>query len=147
MQKQQNQHSQIIKEFRTHNGNVGGRFEGAPLLLLTTTGKRTGKPRTTPLRYMSDGKRLIVFAANAGAPTHPDWYYNLLKHPHVTVEVKSQVFDARAIVITGEERERLMVQHVEEYPHFAEYSAKTSREIPVIALEQIEKREKDILGI
>jgi deazaflavin-dependent oxidoreductase (nitroreductase family) len=136
----QNQHKQVIDEIRTHGSNVGGRFEGAPLLLLTTMGRKTAKPRTTPLRYMSDGKRLIVFAANAGAPTHPDWYYNLLKHPHVTVEVKSQVFDARAIVITGEGRERLMAQHVEEYPHFAAYSAKTSREIPVIALEQMEKR-------
>jgi deazaflavin-dependent oxidoreductase (nitroreductase family) len=139
MPDQQNQHNQVIAEFRMHGGSVGGRYEGAPLLLLTTTGKKSGKPRTTPLRYMPVGSRLIVFAANAGTPVHPDWYYNLLKHPYTIVEINNQAFAAHAVVITGEERERLLAQHIQEYPHFAAYQATTSRKIPVIALEQIKQ--------
>src|SRR5579884_4385144 len=80
----------IIEEFRAHEGKVGGQFVGAPLILLTSKGARSGEPRTTPLRYLPDKDRLIVFAANAGAATNPAWYYNLLAHPTVTVEIGTE---------------------------------------------------------
>ncbi len=129
---------QIIEEFRARAGKVGGRFEGASLLLLTTTGAKSGQQHTTPLRYMPDGKRLIVFAASGGAPTNPDWYYNLLAHPEAIVEVGNETFKATAIVIAGEEREQLIARRAEIYPTFAEYLTKTTRQIPVIALQRQE---------
>jgi deazaflavin-dependent oxidoreductase (nitroreductase family) len=134
MSNQNERHQQLIEEFRAHGGKVGGRFEGAPLLLLTTTGARSGKRRTTPLRYLSDGNRQIVFAANAGADNHPAWYYNLLAHPDVTIEIGTETFTARAIVLKDEERARLLAAQIKVYPHFNEYRTKTTRQIPVIAL-------------
>ncbi len=131
---------QIIEEFHTNAGKVGGPFEGKPLLLLTTTGAKSGKRHTTPLAYLLDGDRQLVFASKAGAPTHPDWYHNLVAHPEVTVEVgngsETEIFEATATVITGEERDRLYAKQVEVFPGFAEYQAKTSRLIPVVALER-----------
>lgn len=125
---------QIMEEFHANAGKVGGLFEGAPLLLLTTTGARSGKRRTSPVGYMPDGDRLIIFATNGGQPTHSDWYYNLVAHPEVTVEVGTETFDATAVVITGEERDQLFARQVERAPVFAEYQAKTARTIPVIVL-------------
>jgi deazaflavin-dependent oxidoreductase (nitroreductase family) len=87
---------QIIEEFRRNGGKVGGSFEGAPLLLLTTTGARSGMARTTPVMYLPDGDRMIVFASKAGASTNPDWYHNLVVHPKATVEVGSETFEAMA---------------------------------------------------
>jgi deazaflavin-dependent oxidoreductase (nitroreductase family) len=134
---------QIIEEFRVNGGNVGGPFEGAPLLLLTTTGARSGQPRTTPTMYLPDGDRLIIFASKAGAPTNPDWYHNLLAHPQATVEVGNgsviETFEATATPVTGEERDRLYAKQAKLYPGFAEYQAKTTRVIPVIALERQKK--------
>ncbi len=124
----------IIEEFRAHEGKVGGQFVGAPLILLTSKGARSGEPRTTPLRYLPDKDRLIVFAANAGAATNPAWYYNLLAHPTVTVEIGTEKVEAVATILTGEERERLLALQAKVYPHFATYQAKTRRKIPVIAL-------------
>ncbi len=126
----------IIEEFRANDGRVGGQFEGSSVLLLTTTGARTGESRTTPVVYMQDGERMIVFASKAGAPTHPAWYHNLLANPTVTVEVGSETVDATAVVITGEERDRLFDRQAGRYPQFAEYAQKTSRRIPVVALER-----------
>ena len=131
--------SKIIAEFHANGGKVGGPFEGAPLLLLTTTGAKSGQRRTTPLVYMPDGDRMIIFASKAGAPTNPDWYHNLVAHPQVTVEVGTETFNATAVVITGEERDRLYSQQAKLNPGFAEYQEKTTRKIPVIAL----KRGKD----
>ena len=128
--------SKIIEEFHANGGKVGGPFEGAPLLLLTTTGAKSGQRRTTPLVYMPDGDRMIIFASKAGAPTNPDWYHNLVAHPQVTVEVGTETFEAQAIVITGEERDRLYAQQAARNPGFAEYETKTTRLIPVIALER-----------
>jgi deazaflavin-dependent oxidoreductase (nitroreductase family) len=125
----------IIEEFRTHAGQVGGQFVGAPLLLLTTRGARSGESRTTPLRYLPDQDRLILFAANAGGATNPAWYYNLLAHPTVTVETGTETVEAVATVLTGEERERLLALQAKVYPHFASYQAKTDRQIPVVALQ------------
>ena len=124
----------IMEEFHANGGKVGGPFEGVPLLLLTTTGARSGKRRTSPVGYMPDGDRLIIFATRGGLPTNPDWYYNLVAHPEVTVEVGTQTFDVTAVVITGEERDQLYARQVERAPVFAEYQAKTTRKIPVIAL-------------
>ena len=139
---------QFIEEFRAHAGKIRERLAGAPvigspltgvpLLLLTTTGAKSGQRRITPLVYLPDDDRLIVFASKGGAPTNPDWYHNLIAHPQVTVEVGTEIFEATAIVLTGEERDRLYAQQAERFPHlhFAEKQAKTSRKIPVIALER-----------
>ncbi len=134
-----NWNHQVIEEFRTHGGKVGGPFAGAPLLLLTTTGAKSGQRHTFPLMYLPDGDRMIVFASKAGAPTNPDWYHNLLAHPQATVEVGNEKLDVTAIVTTDEERDRLYARQAEKYPQFAEYQAKTTRKIPAIALE----RQKD----
>ena len=128
--------SKIIEEFRTNGGKVGGPFEGASLLLLTTTGAKSGQRRTTPLVYLPDGDRMIIFASKAGAPTNPDWYHNLVAHPQVTIEVGTETFEAASVVITGEERDRLYAQQAARNPGFAEYEKKTTRQIPVIALER-----------
>ena len=126
----------IIDEFRANGGKVGGPFEGAPMLLLTTTGAKSGQPRTAPLVYLADGDRHVVFASKAGAPTNPDWYHNLVAHSQVSVEVGSERFDADANVLTGEERDRLFAQQAERMPGFREYQDKTSRVIPVVALKR-----------
>jgi len=124
----------IIEEFRANGGKVGGPFEGAPILLLTTTGARSGARRTTPLAYLADGDRILIFASKAGAPTHPAWYHNLLAHPEVTVEIGGETRAVRAVVLTGDERDRLFAQQARRMPGFAEYQARTSRVIPVVAL-------------
>ncbi len=127
---------QIIEKFRANGGKVGGQFEGASLLLLSTTGAKSGQRRTNPLVYTLDGDRLIIIASKGGAPSSPDWYYNLLAHPQATVEVGTEIFDVTAVVITGEERDRLYAQQARLMPGFAEYQAKTTRVIPVVALER-----------
>jgi len=127
----------IIEEFRANGGKVGGSFAGAPLLLLTTTGAKTGRRLTTPVMYLPEGERMYVFASKAGAPTNPAWYHNLVAHPTVTVEVGTETFEVRATVITGEERDRIYGQQAQRYPGFAEYQTKTTRRIPVVALDRV----------
>jgi deazaflavin-dependent oxidoreductase (nitroreductase family) len=129
---------QVIEEFRANGGRVGGVWERTPLLLLTTVGARSGERRTTPMGYMPDGGRLIVFASAGGAPTHPDWYHNLLAHPDVTVEVGTETFDALAVITKDAERDRLWTRGAELYPSLAEHQAKTTRQTPVIALSRRE---------
>jgi deazaflavin-dependent oxidoreductase (nitroreductase family) len=124
----------IIKEFRANGGKVGGPFEGAPILLLTTTGARSGATRVNPLAYLPDGDRMLIFASKGGAPTNPDWYHNVRAHPDVTVEVGGQTKRMRAVELTGAERDRLFAEQAQRMPGFAEYQAKTTRVIPVIAL-------------
>ncbi len=119
---------QVIEGFRADRGKPGGRWEGRPLLLLTTTGARSGQRRTTPMMYIPDGDRLLVIASNAGAPAHPDWYRNLVAHSGVTVEVGTETFNATAIVAEGSERQRLWSRVVELYPFFTEHQAKTFRQ-------------------
>jgi len=126
----------IIEEFRTSGGRVGGPFEGAPLLLLTSTGAKSGERRTTPVMYLADGERMVIFASKAGAPTNPAWYHNLVANPSATVEVGTETVDVDAVVTSGEERERLFNRQAELYPQFAEYAQSTTRQIPVIALER-----------
>jgi len=126
--------SKIIEEFRANGGKVGGQFAGAPLLLLTTTGAKSGQTRVTPLGYQRDGGRLIVYASMLGAPTNPAWYHNLVAHPEVTVEVGDETFDGTAIVTSGAERSRLWDRAVELSPFLGEHQARTTRQIPVIVL-------------
>lgn len=127
---------QLIEQFRANRGNTDGPFKGRPLLLLTTKGARSGKLYTAPMMYIPDGERLLVIASNIGAPAHPDWYHNLVAHPDVIVEVGAETFDAIAIVIEGAERKQVWARIVELYPFFAEHQTKTTRQIPVIALER-----------
>ena len=122
-----------IAEFRKNRGKVGGMFEGAPLLLLHTTGKTSGKSRVNPMMYLKDGERYLVFASKAGADTHPDWFNNLKAHPDVQIEVGDEKIDVHAQEITGHERDTIYKRQAAIYPNFAEYERKTKRKIPVIA--------------
>jgi deazaflavin-dependent oxidoreductase (nitroreductase family) len=128
--------SSIIEEFRANGGKVGGPFKGAPLLLLTSTGAKSGATRVNPMMYLDDGNRLYVFASKQGAPTNPDWYHNLLAHPQATVEVGDERFDVTASALTGAERDEIYQRQAALYPGFAEYQEKTTRTIPVVALER-----------
>jgi deazaflavin-dependent oxidoreductase (nitroreductase family) len=124
----------IIDEFRANKGIVGGQFKGAPLLLLTTVGAKSGKSRINPLAYLVDKDRYVIVASFAGAPTNPPWYYNLKANPTVEVEVGAERFKARAVVLSEPERTTLYQKMVKVMPVFAEYQKKTTRKIPVIAL-------------
>jgi deazaflavin-dependent oxidoreductase (nitroreductase family) len=126
----------VIEEFRANGGKVGGELERTPLLLLGTTGARSGRPRTTPLAYYEEADRHYVIASKAGAPTHPDWYFNLRAHPEVTVEVGQERFAATATVLDGPDRDRVFAAIVQRAPTAGEYQAKTARTIPVVALDR-----------
>ncbi|MEU3744197.1 MULTISPECIES: nitroreductase/quinone reductase family protein [Streptomyces] len=134
---------QVIAEFRANGGRVGGMFEGAALLLLTTTGARSGRAHTNPAVYVRDGARLLVFASNAGGPKHPAWFHNLSADPFVTVELGTpegtvERFAATAVVTEGEERDRLYAEQADRDPGFAAYQAATDRIIPVVALHRVD---------
>lgn len=128
----------VIDEFRANGGVVGGPFDGASLLLLTTTGRRTGQARTTPLVYTpvpdDEGGGYAVAASNAGADAHPAWYLNIEKDPRVTIEVGSDTVDADAVVAAPPDRDRLYARHAERMPGFADYERRTERTIPVVVL-------------
>jgi deazaflavin-dependent oxidoreductase (nitroreductase family) len=123
----------VIEEFRAHGGDVQG---WSPLILLTTTGAKTGQPRIAPLMLVTEGDRILAVASKGGHPKHPDWYLNLLAHPEVTVEVGREKFETTARILTGAEREQAFVRAAEVFPPYAEYQKRTAREIPVIALER-----------
>ncbi|HEX6473307.1 MAG TPA: nitroreductase family deazaflavin-dependent oxidoreductase [Streptosporangiaceae bacterium] len=125
----------VIEQFRA-GGEVDGMHRDR-LLLLTTTGRRTGQRRTTPMMFVRDGDRVVVLASNAGAPKAPDWYHNLLAEPCATVEIADETYDAVAVVTEGAQRERLWAMITNDYPFFAEHQAKAGREIPVVALERV----------
>lgn len=126
--------AKIIEEFRANEGRVGGQFEGAPVLLLHTTGAKTGQERVSPMMFLDlDGHR-YVFASKAGADTNPDWYHNLVAHPEVTVEAGTQTYSATAVALEDPERSRVYEEQARRYPGFAEYQEKTSRVIPVVEL-------------
>ena len=127
--------TKIIDEFRANGGKVGGPFEGAPLLLLHTVGAKTGQARVNPMMYLADGDNLVVFASKAGAPTNPDWYHNLVANPRASIEVGDKTINVVAHVADDETRERLWSTQKQRYPGFAEYEAKTDRQIPVVVLE------------
>jgi deazaflavin-dependent oxidoreductase (nitroreductase family) len=124
----------VVTVFRANAGEVGGYHAGMPLLLLTTTGARSGRRRATPLTYLLDRDRYVVAAANAGAATNPDWYHNLVADPTVTVEVGAETFRATATVANGEERRVLYERCAAEYPQLAHYQATTTREVPIVVI-------------
>jgi deazaflavin-dependent oxidoreductase (nitroreductase family) len=124
----------VIKEFRSSGGHVGGPFGGMDLLLLTSKGAKTGKTITKPLAYSQDGDDFVVVASKGGAPTNPDWYYNLKSNPQVTVEVGDEKFSGTATEAKGKDRERLFDQHAAKYSVFNDYKAKTSRQLPVFVI-------------
>ena len=126
----------IIEEFRANDGVVGGPFSGAPLVLLTTTGAKSGRQHTTPLVSLDDDG-LYVFASMAGAPKHPAWYHNVVANPRVTVERGSDTFEADAVVTTGDERDRIYAEQSSRVPNFAEYQQNTTRVIPVVRLDRV----------
>jgi len=132
--------TQVIEEFRANAGKVGGPFEGAPLLLLHSTGAKSGQERVHPMMYLASGDSFAVFASKAGADSNPDWYHNLLVHPDASVEVgtdaATETVDVTARVLDDQEREPLWQQQKSRYPGFAGYEAKTSRVIPVVMLDR-----------
>ena len=125
---------EVIEEFRKNHGKVGGNFEGSPLLLLHHVGARTGTPRVNPMMYLKVGDRYYVFASKGGADTNPSWYYNLMAHPDVEVEVGETTIEVRAEEVKGAERDRIYARQSSLYPMFGEYQRKTKRTIPVVAL-------------
>jgi len=126
----------IIEEFRSSSGKVGGPFAGAPMALVTSKGAKSGRLHTTPLVYLQDGDRIAVFASMGGAPTNPAWYYNLKANPDATVEVGTDSYAVKAVVTSGEERDRLFRKQVSLLPQFGAYEKRTTRTIPVVALER-----------
>ena len=126
--------TQIIEEFRANGGRVGGMFEGATLLLLHTDGARSGVHHTTPVVYLEDDGRYVIFASKAGAPNHPGWYHNIKANPDLHIEVGDRRLNVTATELTGAERDRIYERQVALAPQFAEYQAKTERVIPIIAL-------------
>jgi deazaflavin-dependent oxidoreductase (nitroreductase family) len=124
----------IIEEFRANQGQVGGQFRSAPILLLHTKGAKSGKERVNPMMHLDlDGHR-FVFASKAGADQNPDWYHNLIANPDVTVEVGTDTYAAKAAPVVGPERDKVYAEQARRYPGFAEYQQKTERVIPVVEL-------------
>ncbi len=120
--------------YRRSRGKVAGAMGKTPLLLLTTQGRKSGQPRTTPLAYTQDGANYVVIASAGGADKHPAWYFNLRDNPQAHIEVRERRLPVRAETATGAERARLWAQMVAQSPQFAGYERKTSREIPVVIL-------------
>ncbi|MFJ6069783.1 nitroreductase/quinone reductase family protein [Streptomyces sp. NPDC093065] len=134
-------HQSVIDEFRANEGKVGGPFEGGDLLLLTTTGARSGASRTTPLGYVRHHDSLLVVGSNLGGPRHPGWYHNLLARPVVRVEVGTSSFEALAVPAEGARREELFAHVVRAAPGYGDYQARTTRHLPVVVLERAEPEE------
>jgi len=124
----------IIEEFRTNGGKVGGQFEGALLLLLHSTGAKTGRERVSPVMYQALDDGWAVFASKAGAPTNPDWFHNLVGHPDATIEGGTDTVEVAARVAADDERDRIWSKQKADYPGFADYESKTDRTIPVVVL-------------
>lgn len=125
----------LIAEFRANGGKVTGMFADAPLVLVTHTGAKSGTKRTAPLAYSRDGDDVVIIASKGGAPSHPQWYHNMVTNPTVTVELPGvDPYEADVIEATGDERRRLFDAQAAVMPNFKEYEAKTDREIPVLVL-------------
>ena len=127
----------IVEEFRTNAGKVGGPFDGATMILLHTTGAKSGAERVSPLVTQPDGDdRWLIFASKGGAPTNPDWFHNIKAGGPVSIEIGAEHVDVSARILEGDERERFWTKQKELMPGFADYERKTSREIPVVLLER-----------
>lgn len=127
----------VIEEFRGNGGKVGGQFEGADLLLLTTTGAKSGEPRLTPLAYLRIDGRLMIIGSYAGADVHPGWVHNLRAHPRAKVEIGTTTFDAVAFELPTVERDEIFSRIIAAAPGFADYQARTSRVIPLFELQRV----------
>lgn len=130
--------AKVIEEFRANGGKVGGPFEGANLVLLTTVGAKSGRQVTSPVMYLPDGDRIVVIASNAGADHHPAWYHNLTANPQATAEVGTETYEIKAVTVSEDERDSLYARMVAIAPGFADYEAATTRRIPVLALHRVE---------
>ena len=128
---------QVIEEFRANDGKVGGHFENMTLLLLHTIGAKSGQLRLNPVATMADGDRYVIIASKGGAPTNPDWYYNIVANPEVRIEVGTEKFQAQADVAPEPERTALFAKMAAQHPGFAEYERNTDRVIPVIVLTRV----------
>jgi deazaflavin-dependent oxidoreductase (nitroreductase family) len=128
--------AKIIDEFRTNDGRVGGMFEGVPMLLLHTKGAKSGAPRINPLAYRPVGDVWAIFGSFGGAPVHPAWYFNLVAEPDAEIEVGNETVPVRARVLAGAERDEVWSAQKRDRSTFADYEAKTDREIPVVLLER-----------
>jgi deazaflavin-dependent oxidoreductase (nitroreductase family) len=126
----------VIDEFRSSGGKVSGQFAGAPMIIITHKGAKSGNSYTSPLVYSKDGDRYVIIASKAGAPKNPSWYHNLVAHPEVTVEIGTEKFKAKASEAKGAERDRLFAEQAKMMPQFNEYQKKTERKIPVLVLER-----------
>jgi deazaflavin-dependent oxidoreductase (nitroreductase family) len=134
--------ARIIAEFRANGGKVGGSFEGAPVVLMHHVGRKSGKESVNPVMYMPDADHastIFVFASKAGAPTHPDWYWNMTEAGRAVVEVGTETYDVTVRELTGDERDTVYADQARRYPGFAEYAEKTAgiRVIPVLALTRV----------
>jgi deazaflavin-dependent oxidoreductase (nitroreductase family) len=139
MTRPQDWNAKVIEEFRANDGRVGGNFEGAPITLVHHRGRRSGRDHVTPMMYLadeSDPDTIYVFASKAGAPTNPDWYYNLTSAGDGEVEVGTETRPVTVMELRGEDRDRVYAEQARRYPGFAEYATKTAgiRTIPVLAL-------------
>lgn len=133
---QNERNRRLAEEFRRNGGVVTvAPYQTTPLLLLTTRGRRSGHLYVNPLAYLPDGERYVVFASHAGAPTNPDWFENLMASPDTTIEVGREVVAVHAVLLEGEARDALWARQTREQPRFADYATKTTRKIPVVALE------------
>lgn len=129
--------AKIIAEFRANGGQVGGRFEGMPMVLVHHTGAKSGTERVTPLVCRHEGERVIIFASKAGAPDNPDWYHNLKANPETTIEIGTETgVPVRVTEVEGDERTRIWEAQKADYPQFAGYEEQTDRTIPVLALDR-----------
>jgi len=126
-----------LQRYLATNGADGHIWNGVPTLLLTTTGRKSGTPRTLPLIYGRDGDRYVIVASRGGTPDHPDWYKNLVANPTVQLQVAADRFAARASTAQGEDRTRLWQTMAKIWPAYDDYQKKTAREIPVVVLEKL----------
>jgi F420H(2)-dependent quinone reductase len=122
--------------YRRSGGKIGGTMRGAPVLLLTTTGRKSGRPWTVPLMYQTDGARWVIIASNAGSPRHPAWWFNLRSRPEATVQIGRQAYPVTAVEAAGEERERLWRRMADMYKGYDGYARKTTRRLPVVVLQR-----------
>jgi deazaflavin-dependent oxidoreductase (nitroreductase family) len=137
----------IVEEFRDNDGKVGGDFEGAPIVLVHHRGRKSGEEHVTPMMYLAADDKpgvIYVFASKAGAPTNPDWYYNLTDAEAASVEIGTESYRVTVTEITGEERDRIYAEQARRYPGFKEYEEKTQglRTIPVLAMRRLNDGEQ-----
>jgi deazaflavin-dependent oxidoreductase (nitroreductase family) len=126
----------VIEEFRANEGKVGGMFAGAPMILITHKGAKSGKEYTSPLVYTRDADNVVIIASKGGAPEDPQWFRNLVANPDVTVEIGTEKYSGHARVAAGAERDRLFRAQADLMPNFDEYASKTTRTIPVVVIER-----------